>query len=222
MEDESSKLSVKTEPLDQTRGQTPVEEAGESQKDGPMLSDQADQVSGHPSLGACSLGNSVEDWEEEFTEDKTQPVDRRLLTPTFMRWDENREGSSIESASSKVAPYNRGSPSSSNPSEYLQSSSGGQTYRDSPGSYNKSQTTNESAYSQKIDNPAHVAYWAEQKHQLPLPLLNLLEEETLEILTKTLQSYRKGIGKDHKLTQQLQMQVEKLSKNLKKRRLPTH
>ncbi|XP_068922188.1 cation channel sperm-associated auxiliary subunit zeta [Petaurus breviceps papuanus] len=63
----------------------------------------------------------------------------------------------------------------------------------------------------------HRAYWAELQNQLPQPMVNLMEQEALEILTKSLRSYNKGIGKDHKLTQQLQRHVDQLRKNLKGR-----
>ncbi|XP_043826554.1 cation channel sperm-associated protein subunit zeta [Dromiciops gliroides] len=63
----------------------------------------------------------------------------------------------------------------------------------------------------------HRAYWAELQNRLPLSLVNLMEQEALEILTKSLHSYRKGIGQDHKLTQQLQRHVDQLRRNLKNR-----
>ncbi|KAM8970720.1 cation channel sperm-associated auxiliary subunit zeta [Sarcophilus harrisii] len=66
--------------------------------------------------------------------------------------------------------------------------------------------------------PPRVLAAASLSHpQLPLPLAHLMEDEALQILTKSLQSYRKGIGKDHKLTQQLQRHVEKLRRNQKYR-----
>ncbi|XP_020823634.1 cation channel sperm-associated auxiliary subunit zeta [Phascolarctos cinereus] len=70
----------------------------------------------------------------------------------------------------------------------------------------------------ELRETAHRAYWAELQNQLPLPLANLMEEEALEILTKSLHSYSRGIGKDHKLTQQLRRHVEQLLTNLKSRK----
>uniref|UniRef100_G3TPL1 Catsper channel auxiliary subunit zeta n=1 Tax=Loxodonta africana TaxID=9785 RepID=G3TPL1_LOXAF len=63
----------------------------------------------------------------------------------------------------------------------------------------------------------HRAYWAEQQNRLPLPLTELMENEAVEILTKALQSYRSGIGKDHFLTKQLQRSIEGLKKRRNKR-----
>ncbi|KAM9220997.1 cation channel sperm-associated auxiliary subunit zeta [Dugong dugon] len=63
----------------------------------------------------------------------------------------------------------------------------------------------------------HRAYWTEQQNRLPLPLTELMENEALEILTKALQSYRSGIGRDHFLTMQLQRNIEGLKKRRNKR-----
>ncbi|XP_036909054.1 cation channel sperm-associated protein subunit zeta, partial [Sturnira hondurensis] len=63
----------------------------------------------------------------------------------------------------------------------------------------------------------HRAYWVEQQNRLPLPLVELMESEALEILTKALQSYRSGIGKDHFLTKQLQRYIEGLKRRRNKR-----
>ncbi|XP_012580765.1 PREDICTED: testis-expressed sequence 40 protein [Condylura cristata] len=63
----------------------------------------------------------------------------------------------------------------------------------------------------------HQAYWMEQQNRLPLPLLELMETEALEILTKALRSYRSEIGKDHILTQQLQRYIEGLKRHRNKR-----
>ncbi|KAF6102492.1 catsper channel auxiliary subunit zeta [Phyllostomus discolor] len=63
----------------------------------------------------------------------------------------------------------------------------------------------------------HRAYWVEQQNRLPLPLVELMESEALEILTKALHSYRSGIGKDHFLTKQLQRYIEGLKRRRSKR-----
>uniref|UniRef100_A0A8C0NDW3 Catsper channel auxiliary subunit zeta n=1 Tax=Canis lupus familiaris TaxID=9615 RepID=A0A8C0NDW3_CANLF len=53
--------------------------------------------------------------------------------------------------------------------------------------------------------------------QLPLPLMEVMENEALEILTKALWSYRSGIGRDHFLTKQLQRYIEGLKRRRSKR-----
>uniref|UniRef100_A0A452RJJ6 Catsper channel auxiliary subunit zeta n=1 Tax=Ursus americanus TaxID=9643 RepID=A0A452RJJ6_URSAM len=53
--------------------------------------------------------------------------------------------------------------------------------------------------------------------QLPLPLMELMENEALEILTKALRSYRSGIGRDHFLTKQLHGCIEGLKRRRSKR-----
>ncbi|XP_054581820.1 cation channel sperm-associated auxiliary subunit zeta isoform X2 [Eptesicus fuscus] len=63
----------------------------------------------------------------------------------------------------------------------------------------------------------HRAYWVEQQNRLPLPLVELMENEALEILTKALQSYRSAIGRDHFLTRQLQRYIEGLKKRRNRR-----
>ncbi|XP_036115565.1 cation channel sperm-associated protein subunit zeta [Molossus molossus] len=63
----------------------------------------------------------------------------------------------------------------------------------------------------------HQAYWVEQQNRLPLPLMELMENEALEILTKALRSYRSGLGKDHILTKQLQRYIERLKGRRNKR-----
>ncbi|XP_049636826.1 cation channel sperm-associated auxiliary subunit zeta [Suncus etruscus] len=63
----------------------------------------------------------------------------------------------------------------------------------------------------------HQPYWLEQHTRLPLPLVELMENEALEILTKALKSYRSGIGNDHGLTQELQRYVEGLRRRRSKR-----
>ncbi|XP_016075728.1 PREDICTED: testis-expressed sequence 40 protein isoform X3 [Miniopterus natalensis] len=68
-----------------------------------------------------------------------------------------------------------------------------------------------------LKHTPHRAYWVEQQNRLPLPLIELMESEALEILTKALQSYRSGIGKDHFLTKQLQRYIEGLKRRRNKR-----
>ncbi|XP_020014594.1 cation channel sperm-associated auxiliary subunit zeta [Castor canadensis] len=63
----------------------------------------------------------------------------------------------------------------------------------------------------------HRAYWAEQQNRLPLPLMEVMETEALEILTKALKSYRSRIGKNHFLTKELQRYIEGLKKRRSKR-----
>ncbi|XP_048217390.1 cation channel sperm-associated auxiliary subunit zeta [Perognathus longimembris pacificus] len=63
----------------------------------------------------------------------------------------------------------------------------------------------------------HRAYWTEQQNRLPLPLMELMENEALEILTKALKSYRSQIGKNHFLTKELQRYIEGLKKRQSKR-----
>ncbi|XP_045153170.1 cation channel sperm-associated protein subunit zeta isoform X1 [Echinops telfairi] len=63
-----------------------------------------------------------------------------------------------------------------------------------------------------LNRTPHKAYWAEQQNRLPLPLIELMESEVLEILTKALSSYRSGIGWNHFMTKQLQRNIEELRK----------
>ncbi|XP_060040731.1 cation channel sperm-associated auxiliary subunit zeta [Erinaceus europaeus] len=56
----------------------------------------------------------------------------------------------------------------------------------------------------------HQAYWVEQLNRLPLPLGELMESEVLEILTKALKSYKKGIGPNHFLTLELERHIQEL------------
>ncbi|XP_012876361.1 PREDICTED: testis-expressed sequence 40 protein [Dipodomys ordii] len=66
-------------------------------------------------------------------------------------------------------------------------------------------------------NVPHRAYWTEQQNRLPLPLMELMENEALEILNKALKSYRSQIGKNHFLTKELQRYIEGLKKRRSKR-----
>ncbi|KAI5277992.1 cation channel sperm-associated auxiliary subunit zeta isoform X2 [Manis pentadactyla] len=63
----------------------------------------------------------------------------------------------------------------------------------------------------------HQAYWEEQHNRLPLPLMELMENEALEILTEALRSYRSSIGGDHFLTKELQQYIERLKRRRSKR-----
>ncbi|XP_025771475.1 cation channel sperm-associated protein subunit zeta [Puma concolor] len=71
-----------------------------------------------------------------------------------------------------------------------------------------------------LKHTPHRAYWAEQQNRLPLPLMELMENEALEILTKALRSYRSAIGRDHFLTKQLQRSIEGLKRRRSKRLNP--
>ncbi|KAM5318857.1 cation channel sperm-associated auxiliary subunit zeta isoform 1-T1 [Glossophaga mutica] len=81
----------------------------------------------------------------------------------------------------------------------------------------KMETPASMASSRISKHTPHRAYWVEQQNRLPLPLVELMESEALEILTKALQSYRSGIGKDHFLTKQLQRYIEGLKRRRSKR-----
>ncbi|XP_053415837.1 cation channel sperm-associated auxiliary subunit zeta [Nycticebus coucang] len=63
-----------------------------------------------------------------------------------------------------------------------------------------------------VRHTPHRAYWVEQQNRLPLPLIELMENEALEILTKALGSYRSRIGKEHFLTKELQRYIEGIKK----------
>ncbi|XP_036996051.2 cation channel sperm-associated auxiliary subunit zeta [Artibeus jamaicensis] len=81
----------------------------------------------------------------------------------------------------------------------------------------KMETPSSMASARISKHTPHRAYWVEQQNRLPLPLVELMESEALEILTKALQSYRSGIGKDHFLTKQLQRYIERLKRRRSKR-----
>nr|XP_019593351.1 PREDICTED: testis-expressed sequence 40 protein isoform X8 [Rhinolophus sinicus] len=68
-----------------------------------------------------------------------------------------------------------------------------------------------------LKHTPHRAYWVEQQTRLPLPLMELMENEALEILTKALRSYRSEIGGNHFLTKQLQRYIEGLKRRRNKR-----
>ncbi|XP_006980779.1 cation channel sperm-associated auxiliary subunit zeta isoform X1 [Peromyscus maniculatus bairdii] len=63
----------------------------------------------------------------------------------------------------------------------------------------------------------HQAYWTEQQNRLPLPLMELMENEVLDILSKALNTYRSTIGRGHFMTKELQGYIEGLKKRRNKR-----
>uniref|UniRef100_G1MHZ7 Catsper channel auxiliary subunit zeta n=1 Tax=Ailuropoda melanoleuca TaxID=9646 RepID=G1MHZ7_AILME len=78
-------------------------------------------------------------------------------------------------------------------------------------------SSSESSSLNILKHTPHRAYWMEQQNRLPLPLMELMENEALEILTKALRSYRSGIGRDHFLTKQLHGCIEGLKRRRSKR-----
>nr|XP_048314235.1 cation channel sperm-associated auxiliary subunit zeta isoform X2 [Myodes glareolus] len=63
----------------------------------------------------------------------------------------------------------------------------------------------------------HQAYWTEQQNRLPLPLMELMENEVLNILSKALNTYKSTIGRGHYMTKELQEYIEGLKKRRNKR-----
>ncbi|XP_021075624.1 cation channel sperm-associated protein subunit zeta [Mus pahari] len=63
----------------------------------------------------------------------------------------------------------------------------------------------------------HRAYWTEQQNRLPLPLMELMESEVLDILKKALSTYRSTIGRNHFMTKELQGYIEGIKKRRNKR-----
>ncbi|XP_052029322.1 cation channel sperm-associated auxiliary subunit zeta [Apodemus sylvaticus] len=63
----------------------------------------------------------------------------------------------------------------------------------------------------------HRAYWTEQQNRLPLPLMELMETEVLDILKKALSTYRSTIGRSHFMTKELQGYIEGIKKRRNKR-----
>ncbi|XP_025043823.2 cation channel sperm-associated auxiliary subunit zeta isoform X1 [Pelodiscus sinensis] len=55
------------------------------------------------------------------------------------------------------------------------------------------------------------------KAAVPLPLLELMEEEVLAILTETLKDYRQHLGARHPLTHQMEQRMEQLRQELRAR-----
>ncbi|XP_057635761.1 cation channel sperm-associated auxiliary subunit zeta [Chionomys nivalis] len=76
--------------------------------------------------------------------------------------------------------------------------------------------TSESSASQSKQMP-HQAYWTEQQNRLPLPLMELMENEVLDILSKALNTYKSTIGRGHYMTKELQGYIEGLKKRRNKR-----
>ncbi|XP_062052469.1 cation channel sperm-associated auxiliary subunit zeta [Lepus europaeus] len=84
----------------------------------------------------------------------------------------------------------------------------------------ESKTTTESSLVSVLrvsKHTPHRAYWTEQQNRLPLPLMGLMENEALEILTKALHSYRREIGRGHFLTKELRRYIEGLKRRRGKR-----
>ncbi|XP_052616713.1 cation channel sperm-associated auxiliary subunit zeta [Peromyscus californicus insignis] len=77
-------------------------------------------------------------------------------------------------------------------------------------------TTSESSVSLSKQTP-HQAYWTEQQNRLPLPLMELMENEVLDILSKALNTYKATIGRGHFMTKELQGYIEGLKKRRNKR-----
>ncbi|XP_063136006.1 cation channel sperm-associated auxiliary subunit zeta isoform X3 [Rattus norvegicus] len=63
----------------------------------------------------------------------------------------------------------------------------------------------------------HRAYWIEQQNRLPLPLMDIMETEVLDILKKALSTYRSTIGRSHFMTKELQGYIEGMKKRRNKR-----
>ncbi|XP_005063972.1 cation channel sperm-associated protein subunit zeta isoform X1 [Mesocricetus auratus] len=77
-------------------------------------------------------------------------------------------------------------------------------------------STSESSLSLSKQMP-HQAYWTEQQNRLPLPLMELMENEVLDILGKALSTYKATIGKTHFMTKELQGYIERLKKRRNQR-----
>ncbi|XP_028627078.1 cation channel sperm-associated protein subunit zeta [Grammomys surdaster] len=67
-----------------------------------------------------------------------------------------------------------------------------------------------------LSKPNQV-YWREQQNRLPLPLIELMETEVLDILKKALSTYRSTIGRSHFMTKELQGYIEGITKRRNKR-----
>ncbi|XP_072495075.1 cation channel sperm-associated auxiliary subunit zeta isoform X1 [Notamacropus eugenii] len=220
MENQDSNLPAKVESQDQSKRQTPV------QVDDLDLQDSL--------LGFCSLGNSIAESEDSQRSLEKSP---RIVKEVRKLWikagatQRSREGES--SIDSKTALDNWGTQSIAMEEDevYFSRASVSAPLQDFTSSTqpspmprrnresvdrNKNPESSDEVYN-GLRDATHRAYWAELQNRLPLPLANLMEQEALEILTKSLRSYNKGIGKDHKLTQQLQRHVDQLRKNLQGR-----
>ncbi|XP_036059140.1 cation channel sperm-associated protein subunit zeta [Onychomys torridus] len=77
-------------------------------------------------------------------------------------------------------------------------------------------STSESSVSLSKQMP-HQAYWTEQQNRLPLPLMELMESEVLDILSKALNTYKSTIGRGHYMTKELQGYIDGLKKRRNKR-----
>uniref|UniRef100_A0A8C5LHW0 Cation channel sperm-associated protein subunit zeta n=1 Tax=Jaculus jaculus TaxID=51337 RepID=A0A8C5LHW0_JACJA len=67
------------------------------------------------------------------------------------------------------------------------------------------------------EHTPHRAYWEEQQNRLPLPLMEVMENEALEILTKALNSYKSKVGRTHFMTKELQRYIDGLRKRRNQR-----
>ncbi|XP_031798511.1 cation channel sperm-associated protein subunit zeta [Sarcophilus harrisii] len=179
-----------------------------------------------------SLQNSTEESEDSTLEespDSGKETRKHRFSLVQRKGTSSRErDSSVESGSSRVAPHNWGAPDTirdEGPLEFARGPGSPPLVRLSPHEPPSGSTSRNLGDKSELElenllesrEAMQRAYWAELQNRLPLPLAHLMEDEALQILTKSLQSYRKGIGKDHKLTQQLQRHVEKLRRNQKYR-----
>ncbi|XP_051049745.1 cation channel sperm-associated auxiliary subunit zeta [Phodopus roborovskii] len=78
-------------------------------------------------------------------------------------------------------------------------------------------STSESSSLSLSKQTPHQAYWTEQQNRLPLPLMELMENEVLEILSKALITYKTTIGRTHFMTKELQGYIEGLKKRRNQR-----
>ncbi|XP_027712103.1 cation channel sperm-associated protein subunit zeta [Vombatus ursinus] len=229
MESQDSHFPAKVQSRDQTESQTSVQAGWRS-----PASTQEDSI-----LGFCSLKDSNGESEGSQTSPEESPATRREVRklgsaagaaqPKQEGKPSGERDSSVHSNSSRVAPRSWGTQSNGAEEDEVDFSrasvSAPQPRRILPAVRGNQESVERSKYPESSDQPCmelreatHRAYRAELQNRLPLPLANLMEEEALEILTKSLRSYSKGIGKDHKLTQQLRRHVEQLRKNLMSRK----
>ncbi|XP_051002850.1 cation channel sperm-associated auxiliary subunit zeta [Acomys russatus] len=78
------------------------------------------------------------------------------------------------------------------------------------------ESSSESSVSLMKEMP-HQAYWTEQQNRLPIPLMELMENEVLEILSKALITYKTKIGRSHFITKELQSHINELKKRRERR-----
>ncbi|XP_051821983.1 cation channel sperm-associated auxiliary subunit zeta isoform X2 [Antechinus flavipes] len=181
-----------------------------------------------------SFQNSTEESEdstlEESLDSQKKPRKHRFSLVQRISKSSRERDSSVDSGSSRVAPHNWGEPNAirdEGPLQFAPGPSSGSLEGLAPHEQPSASTSQNIGDEENLQfqnllesrDTMHRAYWAELQNRVPLPLAHLMEDEALQILTKSLKSYRKGIGKDHKLTQQLQRHVEKLRRNQKYRQL---